>query len=58
MSLTSNTLKYLPEEEFQMFDQSSEIPLRDLHLSQDLRKLHCEKNQGAEACEEAARLLK
>lgn len=54
MSLTSNTLKYLPEEEFQMFDQSSEIPLRDLHLSQDLRKLHCEKkNQGA--CEEAAR---
>lgn len=30
----------LPEKEFQMLDQGSEIPLRDLHLSQDLRKLH------------------
>lgn len=30
----------LPEEKFQMLDQGSKVPLRDLHLSQDLRKLH------------------
>jgi len=30
----------LPEKEFQMFDQGTKIPLRDLHFSQDLRKLH------------------
>lgn len=26
-----------------MLDQGSEIPLRDLHLSKDLRKLHWKK---------------
>ena len=35
----------LPEKEFQMFDKGSEVPLRDLHLSQDLRKLHWKEEE-------------
>lgn len=35
-----DTIHHLPEKEFQVLDQRSEIPLRDLHLSKDLRKLH------------------
>lgn len=34
----------LPEKEFQMFNKSSEVPVRNLHLPQDLRKLHCKKS--------------
>lgn len=33
----------LPEKQFQMLDEGSEIPLGDLHLPQDLRQLHWEK---------------
>lgn len=31
-----------PEKELEMFDESSKVPLRDLHFSKDLRKLHKE----------------
>lgn len=39
-----NMVFKLPEKELQMFNQGSKTPLRNLHLSQDLRKLHWNKN--------------
>lgn len=34
-----------PEEEFQVLDQGSQVPVGDLHLPQDLRELHEEAQE-------------
>ena len=31
----------LPEEQLQVFDEGTEVPLGDVHLAQDVRELHC-----------------
>lgn len=37
-----------PEEEFQVLDQRSQVPLGNLHLAQDLRELHCSPERETE----------
>lgn len=38
-----------PEEEFQVLDQGSQVPVGDLHLPQDLRELHCSPERDTES---------